>query len=223
MQYNVRAMNQHMKQAVFRRYLALIALSIVFIVTVLALSYRAVDSYSNYIVDDQAVANIEDATLVVFGSAVDDIEKTPRPVVRERLDTAVQLRERSVAKNIIVSGYEDEVRKDYDEPDVMRRYLIAQGVDSADIREDKQGDNSYQTCRNIQELDLDEQVVLVTQGTHMPRALYLCRNMGVNAVGYEAELVQSRRWFAFQTAREALGSVKAVFDVHVRYNIFSDR
>lgn len=222
MPYNVRAMNQRMRRAVLRRYVLLIVLSVVFIVAILIFSYRTVNSYTRYMLDDQGISSVEDAKLVVFGSAVDDIEKVPRSVVKERLDSALQLYERSIAEHIIVSGYEDEVRMDYDEPDVMRRYLIGQGVDHDDITEDKQGDNSYQTCKNLSDLDLEGQVILVTQNTHMPRVLYLCRNMGVDAIGYEADLVRSRRWFALQTTREALGSVKAVLDVHVRYNIFND-
>lgn len=211
-----------MRRAILRRYLTLVVLSVGLIIAMLIYSYRTVNSYSRYVFDAQRIVTIEDATAVVFGSAVDDIEKVPRPVVRERLDTAIDLYNRSVAKHIIVSGYEDKVRNDYDEPDVMRLYLLSQGIDEADITEDKHGDNSFQTCKNIPKLNLEGQIVLVTQSTHMPRALYLCRNIGVEAIGYEADLVRSRRWFALQTVREAFGSVKAVFDIHVRYNISSD-
>lgn len=205
------------------RYSVLLIAAVGMTFLVVLLSHLRVESYSAYTRDLSTITDKEHNVAIVFGSAVDDIAKEPRPVVRDRLLAALELYDNGAVDRIVVSGYEDEINQDYNEPDVMRRFLVAQGVNTTDITEDNQGDSSYDTCKNVkQELSINR-AVLVTQPTHMSRALYLCRNMNIDAVGYTAEQTPSRRWLITQTTREAFGNVKAVFDIHVRYSFFDGR
>jgi vancomycin permeability regulator SanA len=115
---------------------------------VVLLSHLRVESYSAYTRDLSTITDKEHNVAIVFGSAVDDIAKEPRPVVRDRLLAALELYDNGAVDRIVVSGYEDEINQDYNEPDVMRRFLVAQGVNTTDITEDNQGDSSYDTCKN---------------------------------------------------------------------------
>lgn len=170
---------------------------------------------------DAIVATIDelpdDYTIVVPGSAVDYIADTPRPVVQSRLDTARELYIASDATAaIIVSGHVDNEARDYNEPEVMRRYLINSGVSPEDIIQDDSGDSSYLTCDFIAERSSSDAYVITTQITHLPRMLYLCDGMGIDVAGYTAPSVDSRRWFAFQTVREAFSNIKAIYDIQTR-------
>lgn len=212
-------MGKFITRAVFRRYILLLVVALLLIIGLLVYGYMKINSYDSFTHTPDGLRDADVSVAVVPGSAVDDIAKLPRAVVRERLDATITLYEQSVVSAIIVSGFEDTERNDYDEADVMRRYLVDNGIPEESITEDKRGDNSYLTCRNLQDINRDENVVLVTQSTHLPRMLFLCRSMGISAYGYEADLVQSSRWFVLQTVREAFSNVKALFDIHIRYTV----
>jgi SanA protein len=57
---------------------------------------------------------------------------------------------------------------------------------------------------------------LVTQGFHLPRALYLCNQLGVDAIGIAAEnhyfLKRSR---AYWNLRELIATPVALWEVHI--------
>ncbi len=211
-------MKQSFLRAVMWRYIALILLSIMLIGGALVYAHKTVEDHRQYILTDMNQLPPEaDYTIVVPGSAVDYITGLPRPVVQSRLDTALEIFTTSeAAGRIIVSGYEDTVLEDYNEPEIMRRYLEAAGVPRDDIIEDATGDNSYLTCDFLTNYDSTATYIVATQDTHLPRMLYLCRAMGLDMLGYEAPSVDSRRWYAFQTIREAFSNVKALYDIHTR-------
>lgn len=210
-------MKQSLLRAVMWRYIALIAISLVLVGGVLAYAHLTVENQDQFILTD--VSELPEASfdIVVPGSAVDYITGVPRPVVQSRLDTALEIFTTSTSANrIIVSGYEDTVLEDYNEPEIMRRYLEEAGVPSDSIVEDATGDNSYLTCDFLTSYDSSATYIVTTQDTHLPRMLYLCRAMGLDMLGYEAPSVDSRRWYAFQTIREAFSNVKALYDIHTR-------
>lgn len=207
------------RRKVFYRYLIITVLALVVLFLSIVLSHNRVQSFDKYIVSTPSEIADEYQTVIVFGSAVDNIAKEPRPIVRKRLQAALELYRQEVVTQVIVSGYQDTVSNDYNEPDVMKRFLVTEGVPTSDIIEDARGDSSYDTCLNIKnEFEIDY-AVLVTQHTHLPRTLYLCRNMGISAVGYSAEASPSRRWLATQLSREMFSNVKAVFDIRIRYDL----
>ncbi len=212
--------------SVLIRYVAIMVFVIVALLVALVFSHMTVRSYDSYIIDDTAEISEKlsenSRVAIVFGSAVDDIAKEPRAVVRQRLDAAYQLYVDGYIDSIVLSGYEDTEGNDYNEPNVMDIYLQRRGVNPTDIIIDAHGDNSLLTCRNAKHaLEIDE-AILISQDTHLARALYLCRSMDIDAYGFAAKSVPSRRWFFIQTTREALGNVKAVYDIQVRYNIWHE-
>ena len=199
-----------------RRYVFIIMMSLVATVGVLAYAHVTIQEKQAAIVD--TIKELpDDFTIVVPGSAVDYAAGIPRPVVRSRLDTAKRLYTSSDnTAQIIVSGHVDNDTQDYNEPEVMRRYLIGLGVSPEQVIEDTAGDSSYLTCDFIAERDSGNSYVITTQMTHLPRMIYLCQGMGIDTSGFVAPSVDSRRWFAFQTIREAFSNVKAIYDIQTR-------
>lgn len=212
-------MAESFKRKVLYRYLIIVFATIIALVGSVMVAHNRVQSFERLIVNDQSEISEQHVTAIVFGSAVDDIAKEPRPIVRKRLEAALELYRSESIDSIVVSGFEDTVNNDYNEPDVMKRFLVTEGVPAADIIEDAHGDSSYDTCLNARNEFNLESAVLVTQFTHLPRALYLCESMGIDVVGYSAPASPSRAWLAVQLSREALSNVKAIFDIHIRYNL----
>jgi vancomycin permeability regulator SanA len=150
---------------------------------------------------------------VVFGAGVRG--DRPSRILAERIEGAVSLYRAGRVDKLLMTG--DNSSADYDEVTVMRRYAESLGVPSGDITLDYAGFSTYDSCYRLAPIFGVDRAVLVTQNYHLPRAIYTCRALGVEAVGLGvpdwgqySDLVLAR-----YTAREALASAKALVDVHL--------
>jgi SanA protein len=145
---------------------------------------------------------------IVFGAAVRGDRLST--VLRDRMDTAIQLYKRGLVEKILVSG--DGLSLDYNEPRAMIGYAITRGVPGSDLEMDLGGRRTYDTCyRSVHTFGFDS-AILVTQAFHLPRALFTCRALGLDSIGVEADLREYRasRWYEF---RETLASSVALWNV----------
>jgi len=148
---------------------------------------------------------------IVFGGGVSDDE--PLPLVQNRLDTAKQLLDGGYVDKLILSG--DNRQLDYNEPAVMHDYLVNQGVAEQQLQQDFAGRSTYETCERAKKIFGVSRAILVSESVHLPRAIYLCRQHGIDAYGAKSDkktpyyLNISQRW------REVLARDKAVFNVYV--------
>jgi SanA protein len=145
---------------------------------------------------------------VVFGAAVYGDRLSS--VLRDRVETAVSLYEAGMVDKIIMSG--DNQTLEYDEPSAMVAYAVRQGVPEADVQPDYGGRRTYDTCYRAQHIFEAEQVILVTQEFHLPRALFTCQMLGLESVGVAADKRPYRgaRWYEL---RETGATLVALRDV----------
>lgn len=135
-------------------------------------------------------------------------------VLRDRIKTASELYFDGKVKKLLMSG--DNSTEFYDEPGAMKEYAISLGVPAEDVVLDFAGRRTYDSCyraRAIFELD---QLIVVTQAYHLPRALFLCNAFEIDAQGVPADDVNYRlSSYTFWWIREILASFKAVWDVTI--------
>jgi SanA protein len=147
---------------------------------------------------------------LVFGASVLRSGE-PSDILADRLQVAQALYENEQVQQIVVSG--DGGGSDgYDEVTSMTDYLLELGVAASDIVAEPLGLDSFQSVARFNELYPDSSVVLVTQGYHLSRALFIGRALGIAAIGTPADLqtyVEIRQF----RLRELLANVKAVFEV----------
>jgi vancomycin permeability regulator SanA len=148
--------------------------------------------------------------IVVLGAGVRGDE--PSDVLRDRLQTALQLYQAGRATKILVTG--DHARKDYDEPGAMARWLIAAGVPKRAIVLDHAGFDTYSSIVRAREVFGVTHAIIVTQRFHLSRALWVARSVGIDAEGAEADR-QAYRGALWFEAREVLSRTKAWVDVVV--------
>jgi vancomycin permeability regulator SanA len=136
----------------------------------------------------------------------------PSPFLVARLELARRLYVAGKARVILVSG--DHMNWDYDEPDAMRTWLLDHGVPDDKIVRDYAGFDTYDSCSRAKRIFGVHRAIVVTQTYHLPRAVTLCRRLGVEADGVGDETVKQFRepWRASST-REYGACVKAVVDV----------
>ena len=121
--------------------------------------------------------------IVVFGNKV---EKTglPSERLKRRLDKALKLYKDGTAKKIVVSGALGQ--EGYNEPDVMKKYLVDNGVADGDIVLDSAGFDTYSTVKNIRAMagvKSSSKIIAVTDYYHIPRAKMAFQKAGFNSIG----------------------------------------
>ncbi|WP_420176055.1 SanA/YdcF family protein [Luteococcus sp. OSA5] len=105
----------------------------------------------------------------------------PSRYLRGRLDTAAELYRRGQVEVLLVSG--DNGIEHYDEPTAMKRYLAEAGIPERDVVVDYAGFDTYDSCVRAKQIFGVDELVVVSQGYHVPRAVTTCRLVGVDAVG----------------------------------------
>ena len=150
---------------------------------------------------------------VVFGAGLRR-DGTPTPILRDRVETAADLYFSGKVEKLLMSG--DNSFLEYNEPGSMRDYAISLGVPAEAIVLDYAGRRTYDTCYRAKAIFGVENAVLVTQKFHLPRALFICNALGVQATGVEANNRQYWRGsLLVWNFREQLATVGAFLDVFV--------
>lgn len=136
------------------------------------------------------------------------------PYFTYRMDATALLYHHGKIKKIIVSG---EKSKGYDEPEAMKKFLIYQGgVPEEIIIKDPKGFNTRESILRCKNEFKQKNVIIVSQGFHNLRALFFARNIGMNALGFDANDVTKNESYYRNHFREFLARVQAVI-----YYIFS--
>lgn len=137
---------------------------------------------------------------------------SPSDILRDRLDEALAAYASGRVTRIVVSG--DHRYASYDEPNAMRAYLEAHGVPPERIFMDHAGFDTYSSVWRAKHVFGASRVVVVTQRYHLSRAVWVARQLGMDAEGRAADhhLYRGMPWYA---AREVVSRTKAVLDVVV--------
>jgi SanA protein len=133
-------------------------------------------------------------------------------MLRDRVETAVALYKAGKVEKLLMSG--DNSSLEYNEPDAMMAHAVAMGVPAADIQPDYAGRRTYDSCYRARAIFEVEAAVIVTQAFHLPRALFLCNQLGVQSVGVAADQRQyDPRSIAWSEGREIPATFFALLDV----------
>lgn len=147
---------------------------------------------------------------VVLGAG---LEKDGRPtrVLRERIETAVDLLRRGNVQTLLLSGGNPNIYAN--ETEAMRLYALELGVPNERILIDPDGFRSFDSCVNLIRYGTN-QFTLITQNFHLPRVVWIARAIGINAVGCIAPH-EVEHWDdeIFWELRELAASLRAFLDV----------
>lgn len=157
------------------------------------------------------VAEVPPAQVAIVPGALVKPNGEMSAMLADRVEQASALWHTGKVEKILVSG--DHGSWEYDEPDTMRKALVADGVDPEDVFEDHAGFETWATMVRARSIFGVRDAVVVTQGFHMPRALFLADAAGIEATGLTADLHKWGWQGDKSTAREFLSRAKAVVDV----------
>ncbi len=145
---------------------------------------------------------------IVYGAGIRR-DGGPSAVLRDRLDAAIALYRAGKVDTLLLSGAAPE-------PVSMQGYALEQGVAPEDILLDEGGLRTYDTCYRAANVFGISHAILVTNHFHLPRAMYLCSQFGLEVQGVYAE--ESRYWrgaLVVWNVRETLATVVALWEAHI--------
>jgi SanA protein len=147
---------------------------------------------------------------LVLGTAPRVAEQRRNLFFEYRLDAAAQLMKAGKVKYLLVSG--DHREDGYDEPTAMRDGLVARGVAAEVIYRDAGGVRTLDSVLRARDIFAQSRFVVVSQSFHTRRAVWLARQHGIEAFGFDARDVP------FEAAphvhlRQYLSAGRAIYDV----------
>ena len=163
----------------------ILSLFLLGVVAIFTVNFYVILTTRNNIITIEEAKNLDDIDcILVLGAGV--YENKPRPMLEDRILTGIDLYNNGVAKKIIMSG--DHGQEDYDEVNVMKIYAVEKGINSSDIFMDHAGFSTYDSIYRLKEIFEVDKVVIVTQEYHLYRALYIAKNLGIEAYGVSSNL-----------------------------------
>lgn len=170
----------------FRRVLCLLLCLFILGITSVSVINMAVKLKTEArILSSEAAAQLENVDcILVLGCYVFE-NGNPSAMLRDRLTRSVELYELDAAPKLLMSG--DHGRYTYNEVDAMKRFSVDAGVPTEDIFMDHAGFSTYESVYRAKEVFAAKKIIIVTQEYHLYRALYIARQLGIEAYGVASD------------------------------------
>ncbi len=129
-----------------------------------------------------------------------------------RVIAAAELYRLGKVKKLLISADNSSIW--YDEVTPMRRRAIELGVPEADVAADYAGFRTYDSCYRARAIFGVERAIIVSQIFHLPRAVYICEQLGVDADALAAADFRWP-WLLRSWLREEPAKLNAWLEVHL--------
>jgi SanA protein len=116
------------------------------------------------------------------------IEKNgfPTDILADRVETGVNLLKGKKTDLLILSG--SSKIKEFSEPESMKSLALSLGVNESRLVLDFNGKTTFDSCLNLKYFTDKDQITIVTQAFHLPRAIFLAEITGYKAIGVAANI-----------------------------------
>lgn len=160
------------------------------------------------------ISKLPHAQAAIVPGAQVNPDGTMSSMLADRVHRAVGLWRAGKVDRILVSGDHGQWR--YDEPDTMREALIRAGVPGHVIFTDHAGFNTRATMVRAKKIFDVQSAIVVTQGFHMDRSLFLANQAGIGQVhGLTSDLHGYGQKKLESDVREIFARVKAIGDTAI--------
>ena len=197
--------NEKIKKRLLISLLVLLCIVLLGILVVLGINLLVKGSVKDNILTPEQASQLQNVDcIVVLGCQVRS-DGTPSHMLEDRLKRGVALYEAGAAPKILMSG--DHGTKGYDEVNAMKKYAMDAGLPTEDVFMDHAGFSTYETVYRAKEIFQAKKVIIVTQTYHLYRAMYIAKQLGMEAYGVAAEYREYGGQFN-RDVREVLARVK---------------
>jgi len=191
---------------ILKFFLLLIVAGIVFIAWANYSIKKKSQAFVSYTIAD--IPRTKTALLLGTGKTLSNGQ--PNAYFYNRIRAAAGLYKSGKIQYIIVSG--DNSQKDYNEPEDMQVALMEYGIPQERIFLDHAGFRTLDSVVRAKEIFGQTKLVIISQKFHNERAVFLAKQNGIEAFGYNAADVN--KYAGFKTnLREYLAKAKAYLDL----------
>lgn len=202
-----------MKMIIKRTAQAIAIVMIVLLVLIFGINAYVRFSVRGRILTREEMTSVQGTDcIIVLGCSVRP-DGSPSYMLYDRIMQGVECYNAGMAPKLLMSG--DHGQSNYDEVNTMKDQAIGEGVPSSDIFMDHAGFSTYETMYRAKEIFQAKKVVIVTQKYHLYRAVYIAKQLGMDAYG----VIADKRTYTKQTyreIREIAARVKDFFSVIVK-------
>jgi SanA protein len=143
---------------------------------------------------------------IVLGAGIKG-NQTPGSYLKQRLNDVVTLYKNGKVKKILLSGDNSKVK--HDEISVMNNYLLKNGVPQKVIFSDYAGFDTYSSMERAFKIFDIKEAIIVSQGFHLPRSVYIAQTKGIYALGFSTHANYGKKRYYI---REWAATIKSFFD-----------
>ena len=176
---------------------------------VIFLSFLFINIYSSKSIYDDQINIPENYRVgVVFGAKLNK-DGSPGIYLKDRLDMALDLYFNDKIDVIVLSG--ERLNPNFNEIDVMEKYILDNGVPINHTYLDTGGLDTYSTVYRIKNIFQFNQVVYISQNFHLSRAILIGKLTGVDCIGFNADRTKYKN-LSNHKLREVFANIKAMLD-----------
>jgi len=191
---------------IFKIFLLLLAAGIIFIAWANYSIRKESSAFLSYRIADVP----ETKTALLLGTGKTLSNGMPNAYFYNRIQAAIDLYKSGKIKYIIVSG--DNSSKDYNEPEDMQLTLMKYGIPKDRIVMDHAGFRTLDSVVRAKEIFGQNKLVIISQKFHNERAVFLAKENGMEAFGFNAADVN--KYAGLKTnLREYLAKAKVYWDL----------
>lgn len=208
-------MQDTLKTRIFRSkriFVISAVLVLVMVVFVFFTNKHVLEVGSSYIFNANDVP--QSKAILVLGAYVSP-DGTVSQVLGERLKVGYELYTKGKADKIIVSG--DHSRKNYDEVNAMKKFFLDKGVPAENVFMDHAGFTTYESMYRARDIFKVDKMIVVTQEFHLPRAIFIAKELGLEVYGVTANTGNYSDLVMFSNnMRETMARSKALITVIIK-------
>ncbi|HWB60339.1 MAG TPA: ElyC/SanA/YdcF family protein [Chthoniobacteraceae bacterium] len=149
---------------------------------------------------------------LVLGSSAKLPDGRDNLYFKGRIEAAAELYKAGKVKHLLVSG--DNRTAGYNEPEDMRKALIAKGVPDSAITLDYAGLRTLDSIVRAKKIFGADKFTIISQTDHDARALLIARHYDIDAIAFAAPDVQFKSAIGSHV-REWLARVKVILDLYI--------
>ena len=201
---------------VFKRiFIVILFLAVAGAAVISAFNYYVTSYAGEFILDKSELDHFNADYILVLGAHVRP-DGSLSDMLSDRMRTGAELYGRGAAPVLLLTG-DSENAGEYDETKSMVNFALNNGVPAEAILVDSVGLSTYDSIKRAADQLAGQRVIIVTQKCHLYRAVYIARQLGLEAYGCDSALRDYGSSQCWYTAREWGARVKDVLYVKMKH------
>ena len=168
---------------------------------------------SSLVISSEEAAGIGDFDCILVLGCKVKADGTPSDMLNDRCVVGAELYLDGAAPVILMSG--DHQSDDYNEVAAMKKVATDEGVPENAILLDDLGLSTYESVYRAKNVFGFNKILIVTQDYHLPRALFIAKQLGLDACGVASNPRSYTNQF-FRNVREIFARSKDFINVLVQ-------